>query len=275
MTEAEWLVCASPFDLYGLLRAETITYKTRWQGWMTAPRYPVSDRRLRLFFCGCCARIADLMPTPEARAVLTAAEAYADGQIDDDDLENAARACEQIVRGPVSPSARWLSYEHEAVRAANLVHRSEAAGRLGALAAAARAWAGGNVWRRHVKSLGGVLRVDPREFAPLESVVRTCDRAFTNELSAESRLQATLLRDVVGNPFQPCTIDPAWLEWNDGTIARLASSIYQERRFGDVPILADALEDAGCRDDEFLSHCRGGGPHIRGCWVIDSLSGRK
>jgi hypothetical protein len=49
----------------------------------------------------------------------------------------------------------------------------------------------------------------------------------------------------------------------------MAQAIYDERRFGDLPILADALEDAGCNDARILSHCRDEQEHVRGCWVLD------
>lgn len=84
------------------------------------------------------------------------------------------------------------------------------------------------------------------------------------------------------------TLDRSWLAWNDGTIRKLARLIYEERRFDDLPMLADALEDAGCTDADILMHCRGydsyypyGGykegdiiparMHVRGCWVVDLL----
>jgi hypothetical protein len=55
----------------------------------------------------------------------------------------------------------------------------------------------------------------------------------------------------------------------------LAAAIHEERRFGDPPILADALEDAGCAEPDLLAHCRSGGEHARGCWVVDLLTGRE
>jgi len=89
------------------------------------------------------------------------------------------------------------------------------------------------------------------------------------------RFQSGLLRDLFGNPLRPVTINPAWLRWNEGTLRRLAESIYNERAFDRLPILADALEDTGCTDAEILGHCRGPGPHVRGCWVIDLLLGKE
>jgi hypothetical protein len=87
--------------------------------------------------------------------------------------------------------------------------------------------------------------------------------------------QADLLRDIFGNPFRPVSIDPAWLTWNNATVVKLAEVIYAERRFADLPILADALEEAGCDNADILSHCREASEHVRGCWVVDLLLGKK
>jgi hypothetical protein len=87
----------------------------------------------------------------------------------------------------------------------------------------------------------------------------------------EREAQARLLRDVFGAPTRPApAFARSWLAWNDGTARKMAQTIYQHRRFADLPILADALEDAGCADADVLTHCRGG-EHVRGCWVVDLL----
>ena len=87
---------------------------------------------------------------------------------------------------------------------------------------------------------------------------------------------AAFLRCFFPNPFRPPpAVDPSWLAWNDGTVAKLAAAIYDGRRFADLPILADALEDAGCADAVILAHCRGPGEHVRGCWVVDLLLGKE
>jgi len=80
-----------------------------------------------------------------------------------------------------------------------------------------------------------------------------------------------LLHEIFGNPFRPITLNPSWLT---PTALSLAQGIYEERAFDRMPILADALMDAGCDNDEILSHCRGPGPHCRGCWVIDLCLGK-
>jgi hypothetical protein len=83
--------------------------------------------------------------------------------------------------------------------------------------------------------------------------------------------QIAILHDLFGNPFRPVFLDPLWLVWNSSAIPKLAQAIYDERRFRDVPILADALEEAGCDNTDVLTYCRSGGDHVRGCWVIDLL----
>jgi hypothetical protein len=84
-----------------------------------------------------------------------------------------------------------------------------------------------------------------------------------------------LLRDIFGSlPFRPMSIAPDVLSWNDGTVGRIAAGIYEERAFDRLPILADALPDAGCDAKELLAHCRSAGPHVRGCWVVDTILGK-
>jgi hypothetical protein len=81
-----------------------------------------------------------------------------------------------------------------------------------------------------------------------------------------------LFRDIFGNPFHQLTFNPSWLT---STVLALANGIYQEKAFDRMPILADALQDAGCDNEDVLNHCRQPGEHVRGCWVIDSVTGRK
>jgi len=85
---------------------------------------------------------------------------------------------------------------------------------------------------------------------------------------AEFVAHAALIRDIFGNPFRPITLDPSWLT---STVLALATGIYAERANDRMPILADALEDANCTNEDILNHCRGPGPHVRGCFVVDLL----
>jgi hypothetical protein len=83
---------------------------------------------------------------------------------------------------------------------------------------------------------------------------------------------SALVRDIYGpNPFRPVAFDPAW---RTDTVASLARQMYEARDFATMPILADALQDAGCDRPDVLAHCRGDGPHARGCWVVDLVLGK-
>lgn len=112
--------------------------------------------------------------------------------------------------------------------------------------------------------------IGPRELAA--SAAYHAGRAVPG--LAERRAQALLLADVLLAPTS-ATVSPTWLTWNGGTVADLARSSYDERTFDRLPILADALEDAGCHDVAILSHLRGPGPHVRGCWAVDLLLGKQ
>ena len=92
--------------------------------------------------------------------------------------------------------------------------------------------------------------------------------------SAARATHAALLRDLFGNPFLPVPLDPGWLAWDGGTIRNLAQMIYEERAFDHLPILGDALEEAGCDSGDILGHCRQPGEHARGCWLVDLLLGQ-
>jgi hypothetical protein len=89
-----------------------------------------------------------------------------------------------------------------------------------------------------------------------------------------------LFRDLF-NPFRPVSLAPAILTWQDATVVRLVQAAYDERQMpegtldnGRLAVLADALEEAGCTDQDILGHCRSGGEHVRGCWVVDLLLGK-
>jgi hypothetical protein len=93
--------------------------------------------------------------------------------------------------------------------------------------------------------------------------------------AGERLAQAGLLRDIAGNPFRPPVVDPSWFAWRDGLLVSMARHLYQSREFADLPVLADALEEAGCDDAELLAHLRGAGLHTRGCWALDAILNKR
>jgi hypothetical protein len=87
--------------------------------------------------------------------------------------------------------------------------------------------------------------------------------------------QSAVIHDIICNPFRPSPPPRlAVLAWNDATVPRIAEGIYAERAFGRLPILADALLDAGCDNEELIQHCRSDGPHVKGCWAVDLILGK-
>jgi hypothetical protein len=100
------------------------------------------------------------------------------------------------------------------------------------------------------------------------------DRRQRHDLFGRERPAfAALLRDIFGPlPLCPATITPTWLT---STVVSLAHGIYADRAFDRLPILADALQDAGCENADILTHCRSDGPHVRGCWVVDLVLGKE
>jgi hypothetical protein len=84
---------------------------------------------------------------------------------------------------------------------------------------------------------------------------------------AECAIQAALVRDIFQNPFRPPVVLAP--EWRTDTAVAIARQMFESGEFGGVPILADALQDAGCDNEYILNHCRSEHPHARGCWVVD------
>jgi hypothetical protein len=109
------------------------------------------------------------------------------------------------------------------------------------------------------------------KLAPLEK-----NEVVTEESrAAEYAAMCSQLRCIFGNPFRRAPrLAPAVLSWDGGTVPRLATAVYDDRAFDRLPVLADALEDAGCTDAAVLGHCRSGGEHARGCWVVDLILGK-
>jgi hypothetical protein len=105
---------------------------------------------------------------------------------------------------------------------------------------------------------------------------RIADRWMTQDNANHPRTQKTKLRDqfrdIFGNPFPSRRFNP---NWRTSTAVGLAQTMYDARHFNSMPILADALQDAGCEDAAILDHCRdANGVHVRGCWVVDLVLGK-
>jgi hypothetical protein len=101
------------------------------------------------------------------------------------------------------------------------------------------------------------------------------DRGFDTTFDTEMLAHCHFVHDLFGNPFRPVAVKTKWLRWNNAILVNMSQEIYDERRFADLPILAETLESAGCNNADILSHCRQPGEHVRGCWVIDLLLGKE
>lgn len=114
-----------------------------------------------------------------------------------------------------------------------------------------------------------------REFMSYKMALEECQWATpeNNDID-ESTHQCQLAKEIFPNPYAEIVFDAAWLKWNDGTVSKLAHAIYDDRHFEDLPVLGDALEEAGCSDPLILNHCRSETEHVRGCWVVDLMTGR-
>src|SRR5262249_6569530 len=103
--------------------------------------------------------------------------------------------------------------------------------------------------------------------------VTLCEQERLAAWNRERQAQASLLREICGNPFRPQGVPVEWRVGNNGVVEKLAQAIHAERAFDQLPILADALEDAGCTNPDILGHLRGHSEHTLGCWPLDLCLG--
>jgi hypothetical protein len=159
-----------------------------------------------------------------------------------------------------------------------LVPREELAGMFAALQAVQepKRYRSGLASPRDYTELAALVSVQDDFFGPLYHPVFDISR-ITGMAALEAwgppepnppefANQAVLLRDIMGNPFRPACCPPSV---QTARVVAIARTIYDERRFGDLSILADALEDGSCSQKDILRHCRLPGEHVRGCWVVD------
>jgi hypothetical protein len=195
-------------------------------------------RKLLLFGCACCRRVVHLFPDESWSHLVNLAENLSEGTTSQSELD-AALGDADLVPQEGEADHVW--------QARNCLHLA-----LGRLCKAAATAALACVW------------------------INIALRWLRADEVVECAVQANLLRCIFGNPFQPpLAIQPTLLDWNGGAVVGLARAIDAERRFDDMPVLADALEEAGCSDEEVLGHLRGPGPHCRGCHALDTILGKR
>ena len=236
MTEEKWLTAADPLPMLAFLQNRG-----------------ASDRKWRLFACACCRRIWDRFPDDSNRALVAAIEDHPDGKFKDPEIHDPA----------VASSACELECGHlRAYWVAKYLGRGFY--KMSALASAAYV-------------VCETMTLDDQEYRdlvmerfcwafPSGRYLAVLPDPIPSSVQREATAQTALIRDVFGNPFQPVVFDPSW---QTETVILLARQMYESRDFSAMPILGDALQDAGCANDDILSYCRGPGPHVRGCHIVD------
>jgi hypothetical protein len=204
-------------------------------------RGKANDRKLRLFACACSRLVSHLLIDERSFAAVEAAEGFSDGLVGDSERQVAfSSACTASRDVGQSPGA-WpdtvlrLRRQHDP-------HKLSRAAVMAAFAAG-------------------------RGASDVDALIRCAKQKFVDEVT-----QSRVLSDIFGNPFHPVALDPAW---RTPKVTALAEGVYEQRSFDRMPELAAALEEAGCTDQDTISHCRGPGPHVRGCWVVDLLLGKE
>jgi hypothetical protein len=193
-----------------------------------------SDRKLRLFAVACFRRLVTLLPDLRQRRGIEALERLAEGTITRLECRGVTAEVRQAI-----PLDDWVADQPP------------------------------------TDSPHYIALMLYREFC--SSSIATHAVSATAGLAdgvSEQHEQVQLMRCIFGNPFRSVASFPSWLTWHDGTVTKLAEAIYEERAFDRLPILADALEEAGCDNADILKHCRSEGPHVRGCWALDAVLGR-
>jgi hypothetical protein len=221
-----------------------------------------TNRKLRLFACACCRRVWDSLSTDENRHAVEVAERFADGLASDDELTTAERKATRPARDAAARH-HISNFPSAAAKAAARLVGSRAYSRVYA------AYAG--------QATSDAPQQVARELGVSAEAAKDPRDAYIEAEAHEAEIQTDLLRDLFGPlPFHLVTIDRTWLAWNDGVVIRLAQAAYEQRDMPEgtldssvLAILADALEEAGCTAEDILSHLRGPGPHVRGCWPVD------
>jgi hypothetical protein len=237
-------------------------------------RGKASDRKLRLFVCACCRRLWHLLRDVRSRSAVEQSERFSDGTITRKTLSSF-----ELMARRASEEAELRVARRPKGRGTLIVYIAQFSCKAAELSAA-----------QCMLPPSGTRAIDPTVLdegeeavlvamsaAPYALAVHTTmmieGERFDQAYAAQECACTDLLRDIFGPlPFRPSTIDPAWLT---PTVQRLAESIYHDRAFERLPILADAFEEAGCDQEDILNHLRQPGVQVRGCWALDLVLGKE
>jgi hypothetical protein len=211
-----------------------------------------SPRKRGLFVRHLCRSYPEAFADARSLAAIDAADRYEAGEIDEETRQASVQAAVQAAE---EAEARFRA-----------VCAAQGGGGFSSWAAAHSAVIAAQIARDAVTH-GYYKRV----MADLMRLVgaSTCPRSTSRKRAA--RAIRLVFLEHFGDAQHPAALDPSW---RTGAVVAIASGIYTGRAFEDMPVLGDALEDAGCANADVLDHCRGGGRHARGCWALDLVLNR-
>jgi hypothetical protein len=251
MTEAEWFACTDPRAILESLRGKG------------------SDRKLRLFAVACCRETWRFLTDERSRQAVEVGEHFADGETTLVELATARAAAEaaRAEAGATADNAMRAMNHGDFGYYANLRATSFVAGAAVECVTDPPLGAATSIAENFVRTASTQCLTnleaawwgwdDPNAAAEQTAVERDAQQSLCG-----------LIRDIFSNPFHPVSIDPGWLT---NKVSGLTHAIYEDRAFDRLPILGDALEEAGCTNSDILAHCHAKGEHVRGCFVVDLL----
>ncbi len=277
MTETDWLTCSDPARLAeAVLRWGDPCRTCHDSGRRTCPSCHggcvlrrVTPRKLRLLACACCRAVWDHLGGPD-QAVIELAERFAEGRAEPGPLARAGAAATAAV-----VNAAALPEPAEAALAAIRLT-------LAMLKARHMASKPREVRSRLAPTLTAACLAAQQTGLAVAAVGKAIERRIRRQVPREiarARVQdardlSDVVRDLFGNPYRRAVLDPAWLDGNGGLARLVARDIEASGNFDEVPVLGDALQEAGCTDERVLAHARLPG-HYRGCWLIDAVLNRE
>lgn len=230
--------------------------KTDWSSGkpkeMLASLQDASPRKLRLFSLACCFSLLRVLDNPECWEIFKVAERFADGRATKKQL-SAARS-----KIPDEYYCAWYDMGYEWREVEDIGFKSTVGGAI-------------------YTAAGGTFDGDPEEtdaFFHASQTIHWVRDGIRDKpgMPSEDGLQANLLRCIFGNPLRRPNMDPSLVS---DSVMKLARTIYKDKVFDRMPILADALEECGVTDKALLAHCRANVPHARGCHVLDLVLGKE
>jgi hypothetical protein len=246
MDEQDWMTWWDAFDLLS---------------WCEDDEARLSQRKLRLFAVACCRTTWPLLTEDVIRRAIEVAELLADHQATLETLQ-AARSAAEAARRAAEPAARGAA----ATREDTLTYGFASLAELLTQEEFIYCYMAQDV-------ADAVLGLAFRAATPPQLWGTEHEDAVAEKVGDErGDINCRLVREIFCNPLRPVSIAPAWQTPQALALARTA---YDERRWEDLPLLADALEEAGCTEEAILSHLRGPGPHVRGCWALDLVLGQE